>query len=63
MKFPLDNPTVTKLHRLQGKMTQKEFAERLGISPAYLCDIYNGNRNPGKKITAALKRRKGSDGK
>ena len=31
------------------KMTMREFAERVSISPAYLCDIEKGNRKPPEK--------------
>ena len=38
----------------QGELSDKDFAAELGISPAYLCDIYNGHRQPGSKVLMAL---------
>ena len=38
------------LRRKQGKGTQKELAEKIGITPAYLSDIYSGNRRPAKRV-------------
>jgi len=37
-----------------GDQTAQQFASRLGISPQYLSDVYNGRRPPGESITAAL---------
>ena len=34
--------------------TRKAFAETVGISPQYLCDILSGKRMPGKKVLAFL---------
>jgi transcriptional regulator with XRE-family HTH domain len=43
------------LKRQQGEQTAQQFASRLGVSPQYLSDVYNGRRPPGESITAALK--------
>lgn len=42
------------LKKQQGDQTAHQFASRLGISPQYLSDVYNGRRPPGESITAAL---------
>jgi transcriptional regulator with XRE-family HTH domain len=42
------------LKKQQGGQTAQQFASRLGISPQYLSDVYNGRRPPGESITAAL---------
>ncbi len=34
--------------------TQNDLAHDLGISPAYLCDVLGGFRNPGVKLLRAL---------
>lgn len=34
--------------------SQKAFAEKHGISPAYLCDVLNARREPGPSILDAL---------
>jgi transcriptional regulator with XRE-family HTH domain len=43
------------LKKQQGEQTAQQFASRLGVSPQYLSDVYNGRRPPGESITAALK--------
>ncbi len=43
------------LKKQQGEQTAQQFATRLGVSPQYLSDVYNGRRPPGESITAALK--------
>ena len=43
------------LKKQQGNQTAQQFASRLGISPQYLSDVYNGRRPPGESITSALK--------
>ena len=34
--------------------SQKEYAEKIGVSPQYLCDVINNRREPGKKILDAV---------
>lgn len=41
---------VGRLKAIQGTRTQREFATALGVTQQNLCDVYQGNRNPGKKI-------------
>jgi len=43
------------LKKQQGGQTAQQFASRIGVSPQYLSDVYNGRRPPGESITAALK--------
>ena len=43
------------LKKQQGEQTAQQFANKLGVSPQYLSDVYNGRRPPGESITAALK--------
>jgi len=43
------------LRKRQGNETGQQFASRLGVSPQYLSDVYNGRRPPGESITSALK--------
>ena len=43
------------LKKQQGEQTAQQFASRLGVSPQYLSDVYNGRRPPGESITAALR--------
>ena len=43
------------LKKQQGEQTAQQFASKLGVSPQYLSDVYNGRRPPGESITAALK--------
>ena len=42
------------MKKQQGDQTAQQFAARLGISPQYLSDVYNGRRPPGESIAAAL---------
>jgi len=42
------------LKKQQGNQTAHQFASRLGVSPQYLSDVYNGRRPPGESITSAL---------
>jgi transcriptional regulator with XRE-family HTH domain len=43
------------LKQKQGDRTSKDFASQLGISPQYLSDIYNGRKDPGQSVLAALR--------
>jgi transcriptional regulator with XRE-family HTH domain len=43
------------LKKQQGGQTAQQFASRLGVSPQYLSDVFNGRRPPGESITSALK--------
>jgi transcriptional regulator with XRE-family HTH domain len=42
------------MKKQQGEQTAQQFASRLGVSPQYLSDVYNGRRPPGESITSAL---------
>lgn len=46
------------LQAKQGDKTLREFASVVGVSAAYLSDLYRGNREPGKKIMKFLGLRK-----
>jgi transcriptional regulator with XRE-family HTH domain len=51
----LDQTTVlSTLKRKQGDGTQEQLAARIGISPAYLCDVLKGNRKPKGKVLEFL---------
>lgn len=54
--MPLMNRSqlVAELRRAQGKENLRDFCEDIGISPAYLCRLYNGKRDPGRKILAFM---------
>lgn len=45
---------VTLMKRKQGKRSLRAYARDLGISAAFLCDIYKGRRRPGEKIISQL---------
>lgn len=45
-----------KHRRLELKLTICELAQKVAISPAYLCDIENGNRIAPKKVLTDLKK-------
>lgn len=45
---------VSYLRAKQGNRTAKAFAVELGISAAYLSDVYAGRREPGDKILSRL---------
>jgi transcriptional regulator with XRE-family HTH domain len=47
------DPTIPIRKRLES-MSQKDLAEELGVSAAYLNDILFHRRQPGKKILKAL---------
>ena len=42
------------MRQRQGKRSDSEFASALGISKAYLCDLYKGRRTPGETILSQL---------
>lgn len=46
---------IALLRKQQGKRRQKDFAEQIGISPAYLSDVYQGRRDPGPAVLDFLK--------
>lgn len=41
---------IDLLKQKQGTRPDSQFAVELGISKAYLCDLYKGRRTPGEKI-------------
>lgn len=40
------------IHEMPGSQISR--AKKLGISPAYLCDLLKGKRQPGPKLLEAL---------
>ena len=47
---------VELLKRLQGNMSQNEFALVLDVTPAYISRVYSGDREPGTAIVRGLLR-------
>lgn len=45
---------VAFMKERQGELTDRDYAQSIGVSPQYLCDVYNGRRVPGDSITSAL---------
>jgi len=45
---------VAELRRRLKGSSQRQLAEDLGVSAAYICKILSGNRAPGRKIAEAL---------
>lgn len=48
---------MTPLQKIQQRLkeySQKDLADQLGVSPAYLSDVINGRREAGAKLLAAL---------
>ena len=45
---------IQQLKTSQGDRSLRAYADTLGCSPSYLCDLYNGNREPGEKILKQL---------
>lgn len=46
---------INLLKKMQGDQSDARFAHELGITPAYLCDLYKGRRTPGEKILSRLR--------
>lgn len=42
------------MRRIQGEKSNTAFARDLGISKQYLTDIYNGRKEPGDSVSAAV---------
>ena len=45
---------VDIIRKRQGKSSLRLFAPTLGVSAAYLSDVYNGNRPVGPRLCAAM---------
>ena len=45
---------IEYMRKRQGQRTQREFAEELGVSQQYLCDVYLRRREPGDSILKNL---------
>jgi transcriptional regulator with XRE-family HTH domain len=50
MKSFNESEVIAMLKANQGKRTQAEFAEHIGITAQYLGDVYRGRRAPGPTI-------------
>jgi hypothetical protein len=58
-KYQTDADVREELRLLADSMsTHAALAKKMGISPAYLCDVLDGRRNPGPKILKFLKLKK-----
>lgn len=57
MKALTKEQVVEKLRQGQGALTQTEYARAIGVSPAYLSDVYHSRREPGPAILRALRLR------
>ena len=53
---PLTFGKALEAHRKGEEMTQKQFAEILGITPSSLCDLEKGRRIPSVKRAAKIAR-------
>lgn len=45
---------LSLLRQKQGEMSQSDLAKQIGVSAAYLSDVYRGNRRPADKILKFL---------
>ena len=46
---------MARMRKLQGKQSLRQFAKSIGVSVAYLSDIYRNRRDPGPAILDILK--------
>lgn len=49
---------LARLRKRQGKKSIRAFASELGLTPAYISDIYRGRRDPGPSVLQLLGIRK-----
>ena len=49
-----EEQVIAVIRKEQGERSLRQFAQELGISPAYLSDVYRGNRAPGPAILGRL---------
>jgi predicted transcriptional regulator len=54
MKALTQSDIVAMLRKKQGESTQRELAEQIGVSQAYLSDVFLGRRDPGPAILQYL---------
>lgn len=45
---------IKKMRKRQGEKSGREFARELGVTPAYISQIYAGARKPGPSILKAM---------
>lgn len=48
------NDPIEMLKSLQGAQSRRKFAQEIGISAAYLCDVLNRRQPPGPAVLAYL---------
>ena len=54
MKALTKKQLIEALRKMQGDRTAKDFAASIGVSQAYLSDVYHGRREPGPAILGLL---------
>ena len=54
MKFLTEEQAIELLRQRQGLWNQKIYAVHLGVSAAFLSDVYNRRRDLGPKLMKAL---------
>jgi transcriptional regulator with XRE-family HTH domain len=54
MKAFTKEQVIKALRKAQGDRTAKDFAASIGVSQAYLSDVYHGRREPGPSILSAI---------
>jgi hypothetical protein len=45
-----EQEVIDLLRTAQGDRSLRAFAKEIGVTPAYVSDVYNGRRSPGPKI-------------
>lgn len=46
---------IKLIRKMQGSASIRAFAREIGVSAAYLSDIYHNKRNPGPRVLEALR--------
>jgi len=54
MKILSHDDVLAALRKKQGSLTLRQFAVKLGVSAAYISDVYRKNRQPGRKLLKVL---------
>jgi transcriptional regulator with XRE-family HTH domain len=50
-----EKQVIDLMKTTQGDRSLRDFAGEIGVTPAYISDIYNGRRSPGAKILKYFK--------
>ena len=45
-----EEEVIDLIKEAQGEKTLREFGDEIGVTAAYISDVYNGRRSPGAKI-------------